>query len=76
MEDTGTWPTQLLCVLGRLLPKRAGGDRIMGLLPIACRLYTLIREPHIKCWSCDTATEWDAAVAGKSALQEAFLKAV
>eukprot|EP00959_Pyramimonas_sp_CCMP1952_P327771 6862319-Pyramimonas_sp.AAC.1 len=29
VDDTGTWPTQLLCALGRLLPKKADGDRIM-----------------------------------------------
>eukprot|EP00959_Pyramimonas_sp_CCMP1952_P099359 2077243-Pyramimonas_sp.AAC.1 len=32
VEDVGTWPTQLLVVLGRLLPKKSGGDRIIGIL--------------------------------------------
>eukprot|EP00959_Pyramimonas_sp_CCMP1952_P350326 7339700-Pyramimonas_sp.AAC.1 len=62
--------------LACLRPKKAGGDIIISLLPIVCRLYTLIREPYTKCWSADTATEWDAAVAGNSAFQEACYKAV
>ena len=51
IEEVGTWPTQLLVVLGRLLPKKSGGDRIIGILGMVRRTWSLVREEHTRGWA-------------------------
>eukprot|EP00959_Pyramimonas_sp_CCMP1952_P241868 5055622-Pyramimonas_sp.AAC.1 len=44
IEATCTWPWQLLVVLGRLLPKKSSGDRVIGLMAMVTRLWSLSRD--------------------------------
>eukprot|EP00959_Pyramimonas_sp_CCMP1952_P086519 1809726-Pyramimonas_sp.AAC.1 len=74
VEDQLTWPWQLLIVEGRLLPKKAQGDRVIGILCMVCRIWSMIREDIMKPWTIDSSESWDAALAGNAALREAFLK--
>ena len=71
-----TWPWQLLPVLGRLLPKKSSGDRIIGLVCLLCRVWPMIREPIVKSLSRDSCPSWDAAIEGNSALKETFMRAL
>eukprot|EP00959_Pyramimonas_sp_CCMP1952_P185201 3872610-Pyramimonas_sp.AAC.1 len=32
IEETLTWPSQLGLTIGRMIPKKASGDRVIGLL--------------------------------------------
>eukprot|EP00959_Pyramimonas_sp_CCMP1952_P015952 337208-Pyramimonas_sp.AAC.1 len=63
IEASLTWPWQSLIVIGRLLAKKSGGDRVIGLVAMLCRVWSLAREFHAKAWASDTSPSWDAAVA-------------
>eukprot|EP00959_Pyramimonas_sp_CCMP1952_P013939 294860-Pyramimonas_sp.AAC.1 len=54
IEASVSWPWQLLVCLGRLLPKKSSGDRVIGILPMFCRLWSLARDDLSKQWSRDT----------------------
>eukprot|EP00959_Pyramimonas_sp_CCMP1952_P072195 1507694-Pyramimonas_sp.AAC.1 len=43
---------------------------------MVCRVWPLLREVHSRSRAADHPTTWDAAIAGNSALQEAFMKAI
>eukprot|EP00959_Pyramimonas_sp_CCMP1952_P333677 6987959-Pyramimonas_sp.AAC.1 len=68
------WPGQILLILGRLLPKKSNGDRIIGLVSMVGRLWSLIRKPYVRSWSASAEAHWDAAVRGNSSLREAFVR--
>eukprot|EP00959_Pyramimonas_sp_CCMP1952_P196134 4100583-Pyramimonas_sp.AAC.1 len=70
------WPGQLLLILGGMLPKKVQGDRIIGLVPLLGRLWSLIREPLVRGWSAETEERWDAAARGNSSVREAHLRAI
>eukprot|EP00959_Pyramimonas_sp_CCMP1952_P103458 2163664-Pyramimonas_sp.AAC.1 len=59
--------------LGRLLPKKSGGDRVIGLLTMLTRVWSLAREEDVRSWSSSAEPALGAAVRGNSALREAFL---
>eukprot|EP00959_Pyramimonas_sp_CCMP1952_P271673 5679884-Pyramimonas_sp.AAC.1 len=40
------------------------------------RLWSHVREPIVRQWSAQEEQAWDAAVAGNSCLQEAYLRAI
>eukprot|EP00959_Pyramimonas_sp_CCMP1952_P129505 2708204-Pyramimonas_sp.AAC.1 len=44
VEEGLTWPWQVMCMIGGLLAKRSGGDRVTGLLPMLCRAWSMARE--------------------------------
>eukprot|EP00959_Pyramimonas_sp_CCMP1952_P319638 6688304-Pyramimonas_sp.AAC.1 len=46
IEETLVWPVQLGLTSGRLLPKKVSGDRVIGLLSMIARIWSLAREPH------------------------------
>eukprot|EP00959_Pyramimonas_sp_CCMP1952_P206442 4317403-Pyramimonas_sp.AAC.1 len=72
IEAELVWPRQTMITLGRLLPKKTEGDRLIGLLSMFSRLWSLIREPVIRQWSDSSAPYWDTAAKGNAALREAF----
>eukprot|EP00959_Pyramimonas_sp_CCMP1952_P119653 2501920-Pyramimonas_sp.AAC.1 len=45
-EQALTWPWQVLAVLGKLLAKKSEGDRVIGLLCMVCRPWSLARDGH------------------------------
>eukprot|EP00959_Pyramimonas_sp_CCMP1952_P431307 9033216-Pyramimonas_sp.AAC.1 len=63
-------------VVGRLLAEKSGGDRVIGLIAMPCRVWSLAREPCAREWSASLTASWDAAIAGNSALREAYLRAL
>ena len=75
-ESQMTWPWQVLMILGRLLAKKSGGDRVIGLLTMLTRVWSLAREEDVRSWSSSSEPAWDAAVQGNAALREAFLRAL
>eukprot|EP00959_Pyramimonas_sp_CCMP1952_P293161 6131345-Pyramimonas_sp.AAC.1 len=44
IEERKTWPWQTMLVVGRLLAKKSGGDRVIGLIAMFCRIWSLARE--------------------------------
>eukprot|EP00959_Pyramimonas_sp_CCMP1952_P404730 8482088-Pyramimonas_sp.AAC.1 len=76
IEQCGTWPWQLLAVLGRLLLNKPTGDRVIGLVCVLCRGWSAAREPYTKEWNTQSQTDWGAARAGNSALKEAYMRAM
>eukprot|EP00959_Pyramimonas_sp_CCMP1952_P454062 9469293-Pyramimonas_sp.AAC.1 len=56
-----TWPWLLLLTIGRMLEKKSGGDRIMGLVGMTPRVSSKLREPWIQAWSIDSQPFWGAA---------------
>ena len=75
-EACGSWPWQVLLVIGRLLGKKSGGERVIGLLSMLTRVWSQARELEVKQWGAASAPEWDAAVPGNSALHEALGRAL
>eukprot|EP00959_Pyramimonas_sp_CCMP1952_P095115 1989012-Pyramimonas_sp.AAC.1 len=76
-EECQTWPWQLMGVLGRLLPLKAEGQfRVIGLIRVLCRVWSLAREPVVQSWAQADQPGWDAAVRGNSSLKEAFMRAL
>eukprot|EP00959_Pyramimonas_sp_CCMP1952_P243298 5085645-Pyramimonas_sp.AAC.1 len=59
-----------------MLPKKSTGDRIIGIAPMICRLWSLIREPHVRMWTKEVTASWGAAIAGNSSLRQAFPRAI
>eukprot|EP00959_Pyramimonas_sp_CCMP1952_P406773 8525851-Pyramimonas_sp.AAC.1 len=45
IEECKIWPWQTTMAVGRLLAKRSGGDRVVGLIAMLCRVWSLAREP-------------------------------
>eukprot|EP00959_Pyramimonas_sp_CCMP1952_P309315 6473240-Pyramimonas_sp.AAC.1 len=41
IEECKTWPWQTMMVVGRLLAKKSGGDRVIGLIAMLCRVWGL-----------------------------------
>eukprot|EP00959_Pyramimonas_sp_CCMP1952_P114766 2399296-Pyramimonas_sp.AAC.1 len=74
IEECKTWPWQTMMVVGRLLANKSGGDRVIGLIAMLCRVWSLAREPCAREWSASLTSSWDAAIAGNSALREAYLR--
>eukprot|EP00959_Pyramimonas_sp_CCMP1952_P105185 2198869-Pyramimonas_sp.AAC.1 len=74
-EECQTWPRQLMGVVGGLLPKKAEGQfRVLGLICMICRVWSMAREPVVQQWASDSQPDWNAAVKGNSALREAYRK--
>eukprot|EP00959_Pyramimonas_sp_CCMP1952_P134833 2821573-Pyramimonas_sp.AAC.1 len=75
-ELHGCWPGQVLLIIGRMLTKKVSGDRIIGLVAMFGRVWSMIREPLVRTWSTSAEQQWDAAIRGNSSLREAFVRAV
>lgn len=67
------WPWQAYCVLGALLPKADGGERVIGLLPMVCRVGIRVHRGRTRKWCAERARFWDFAVAESSALRSAII---
>eukprot|EP00959_Pyramimonas_sp_CCMP1952_P463442 9484926-Pyramimonas_sp.AAC.1 len=76
IEEELMWPWQIVVTIGRLLGKKSGGDRIIGLISMINRLWSSSREDQMRAWAVQSAPHWDAAVAQNSALREAFVRAL
>eukprot|EP00959_Pyramimonas_sp_CCMP1952_P079941 1671381-Pyramimonas_sp.AAC.1 len=63
-------------ILGRMLPKKSPGNRVIGLTHMICRIWSLSREPLIREWASAGQPDWEAAIAGNSALREPHLRAL
>ena len=72
IEDAGVWPTGLLTLMA-VLPKPTGGDRLIGILPVVCRIWGRVRyhitthwmdtHRHECFWACKGRSSSDAAFA-------------
>eukprot|EP00959_Pyramimonas_sp_CCMP1952_P129776 2713975-Pyramimonas_sp.AAC.1 len=71
IEQGLSWPRQLMVTPGRLLGRKSGGDRIIGLISMANRVWSRARADQMRTWAAQSAPHWDAAVAGNRALREA-----
>eukprot|EP00959_Pyramimonas_sp_CCMP1952_P417218 8741351-Pyramimonas_sp.AAC.1 len=64
-------------VVGKLLAKKTVGQfRVIGLICMICRVWSLAREPVVQSWATSSQPDGDAAVKGNSALREAYMKAL
>ena len=72
-EECCSWPWQVPRVVGKLLGKKSGGDRVIGLMSMFSRTWPFARQDNVRSWSQVCEPAWDAAVAGNSALREVFL---
>ena len=75
-ERRGCWPRQLLGVIGATLPKSAGGERIIGMLPLPPKVWSRARSSVTSSWTDGLGAFWDSAIRGSSALRAALLRAV
>eukprot|EP00959_Pyramimonas_sp_CCMP1952_P056290 1175762-Pyramimonas_sp.AAC.1 len=61
-EECQTWPWQLMGVVGKLLAKKTVGQfRVIGLICMICRVWSLAREPVVQSWAASSQPDWDAA---------------
>eukprot|EP00959_Pyramimonas_sp_CCMP1952_P438394 9178109-Pyramimonas_sp.AAC.1 len=72
VEEQLTWPWQLLVVEGRLLPKKAQGDRVIGLICMICRIWPLIREDTMKPWTAGVQRELGRSTGRKLSTPRGF----
>eukprot|EP00959_Pyramimonas_sp_CCMP1952_P037855 792334-Pyramimonas_sp.AAC.1 len=71
-ERTLAWPHQAQLIIGKLLPKKMNGDRAIGLASFLGRVWSLIREGHVRQRRNLVEAEWDAAIAGNASPREGF----
>jgi hypothetical protein len=72
IERALAWPHQTQLIIGKLLPKKVSGDRVIGLVSFLGRLWSLIREGHVRQWCNLVEADWDAAIGGNAPLREGF----
>eukprot|EP00959_Pyramimonas_sp_CCMP1952_P198840 4158887-Pyramimonas_sp.AAC.1 len=72
IEEGLSWPWRVTCVVGKLLGKKSGGGRVIGLIAMLCRVWSMAGEEQMKERSAIQAEtdHWGAAIAGSSALRE------
>ena len=76
VEEVGSWPVQFLLTLCATLPKAAGGDRIIGVLPKLMGLWSRARSGATDSWADSRNDFWDTAVRNSSALRAALQRSV
>eukprot|EP00959_Pyramimonas_sp_CCMP1952_P208575 4363248-Pyramimonas_sp.AAC.1 len=59
---------------GQAPAEESASNISIGLSCMTCRIWSLIRESHVKPWAAEEAAHGGAAPAGNSALREAFSK--
>ena len=74
VEETLSWPRQVLLNLVALLPKPAGGDRPIVLTASLYRLWSRLRKFLVSSWESEHRDFWDTAIKGSSALMAAILR--
>ncbi|CAK0815944.1 unnamed protein product, partial [Prorocentrum cordatum] len=74
-EASGVWPWQLSAVIGAAIPKRGGGDRIIGTLPTTCKVWAKVRAAATDEWSDAQALWWDTAARESPAPRAAVCRA-
>jgi hypothetical protein len=75
-EDAVGWPKQLLAIIVTLMSKESGGERPIGLTPMATRIYFKIRRWSLPAWTAEKRGDWDDAIAGNSSLRAAVLRSM
>eukprot|EP00959_Pyramimonas_sp_CCMP1952_P206611 4320662-Pyramimonas_sp.AAC.1 len=48
IEQGLSWPWQSLCIVGKLLGNKSGGDRVIGLIAMLARVWSMAREVEMK----------------------------
>eukprot|EP00959_Pyramimonas_sp_CCMP1952_P134065 2804572-Pyramimonas_sp.AAC.1 len=76
IENTCTWPRQLHATVGALCAKPRGGDRVLGLLPTTCKVWSQARSGPAMEWSNGLSAFWDTALRGSSALRAAMVRSL
>ena len=76
IQSAGVWPWQWLHVLVLLIPKAAGGERPIGLLPFLVRVFFRMCRGETRKWADARHGHWDTAIRGSSALQAAIKRAL
>eukprot|EP00959_Pyramimonas_sp_CCMP1952_P208887 4369242-Pyramimonas_sp.AAC.1 len=71
-EHVQMWPHQLLHTIGVMRAKKDNVDRILGIVTIIARLWSLTREPYVQDWNRDYFAHWDAIAKGNSAFRGAY----
>ena len=56
------------------IPKKLGGDRTIGLLPMVTRVWATARDAQCMRWSVSMGPFWDTAIRGSSALRQALVR--
>eukprot|EP00959_Pyramimonas_sp_CCMP1952_P211122 4418622-Pyramimonas_sp.AAC.1 len=72
VEQTLAWPRQTQLIIGKLLSKKVSGDPLIGSVSFLGRLWSPIREGHVRQWRNLVEADWDAATAGNASLREGF----
>ena len=75
-EREGRWPQQLCHSELRLIPKREGGTRPIGLVDGLCRLWERVRRPITQRWRAERATIYDFSSKGRKSSQAVWLQSL
>ena len=76
-EDRASWGWQMMAVTVALMPKPSGGgERPIALVTFLVRLWMRMRRCVGAAWTNEHRAEWDAALAGSSAIQAALGRAL
>ena len=71
IEAAGHWPSGLITLMA-VLPKPTGGDRLIGILPVICRVWGRVRYPITAQWLHNHRHECFWACKGRSSSDAAF----
>jgi hypothetical protein len=55
-------PPQVLGTIGAIASKPAGGDRVLGLLPMTLRRWSRMRSGVVESWTQQLEDHWDTAL--------------
>eukprot|EP00959_Pyramimonas_sp_CCMP1952_P068875 1437691-Pyramimonas_sp.AAC.1 len=61
IEHLLAWPAQTMLAIGRLLPKKVSGGRVISLISMLSRVWSMSREPWVRSWSSRSEPHWGAA---------------
>eukprot|EP00959_Pyramimonas_sp_CCMP1952_P065970 1377302-Pyramimonas_sp.AAC.1 len=71
IETEDVWPPQVMASLAAMGPKKAEGDRVLGVLPHIARTWSRIRGAASDDWIDGLHDFWCTAMKGSSALSAA-----
>ncbi len=76
IESLGFWPHQLHVVMMRLIPKKTGGRRPIGIETTLVRLWERMRKPVVASWRLRIPRPYDCMASGISCEQAVYEQSV
>ncbi|CAK0837143.1 unnamed protein product [Prorocentrum cordatum] len=75
-DTAGCWPRNWIAVLAATVPKLAGGDRVLDLLPLLPKAWSKARGAIVWTWTEELGAFWDGVIKDSSLLRAALHRAV